>query len=161
MSDKIATRRRFFASAGAALCAPAVFAATSQPQTPKVSRLQSRVVELEDLNQLRQLSARFIRAVNAGDAKIPELRVAQIAARDFDQHAQVEFGAERARAMLRIPCEVILQAPIDAPNSVLVDMARLQGEGVLQREDSRVLELSCTRAASGWSITRVQLEDNV
>jgi len=52
---------------------------------------------------------------------------------------------------------VRLEAPIEAPGSSLVDMARLQGEGVLTRTEARVLEITCTRTSGGWRLSRAEL----
>jgi len=139
--------------------APAVFAVGASARAD--TTVESRLTELEDMNALRRLSAEFIERINAGDAVVPDTGIVRISAADFDRNAQVEINAERSLALVRLPCEVCVDEPIDAPGSVLVDMARLQDEGAVRQTYSRIAKLSCARAASGWSVARAQFEDDI
>ena len=164
MNDKTATRRGFFLKAGAAAAVPAALA-LGVPDNPasaaSSARLEARLAVLEDSNALRRLTGEFVGLVNDGkDAdKLLRATVAEIDAQDFDQHATVNVSADRHHAEIQVPCTVAVDVPIEAPDSVLIDMAQLQGEGSLRRLRTQMLILSCARTASGWTVTRARLED--
>jgi hypothetical protein len=126
-------------------------------------KLELRIADLEDANALRRLSAEFISRINAGvdTGVVFRSAVAEIVAEDFDIHAIVDISDDRRQASLRITCTVGFDVPIEAPGSVLVEMAQLQGEGSLRQMRAQILELSCARAQSGWTITRAQFVNAV
>ena len=163
MSDKTSTRRGFFLKAGAAISAPAAFTVSVPATADTSSKLELRIADLEDANALRRLSAEFISRINAGvdTGVVFRSAVAEIAAEDFDNHAIVDISDDRRQASLRITCTVGFDVPIEAPGSVLVEMAQLQGEGSLRQMRAQILELSCARAQSGWTITRAQFVNAV
>lgn len=157
MNDKTATRRAFFIRAGAMVSAPAAFAATVPAHSH--ANLEARLAILESTDALRRLSAQFIGRINAeaDTESLIGMHVASIVAVDFDSHAIVEFSNDYRHATVSIPCTAAFDTPIEAPGSVLVDMARLQGSGMLRQTHVQVLELGCARTASAWTITRAQL----
>jgi hypothetical protein len=145
MSTKdTATRRRFFFGAGAAaLAAPVAFATSVEAGAPvqaDVEALAAQLAALEDANAIRSLQrehARRLGAREAGDIAI-------------------EIAADRRTATARTPCVVPVESPIEAPGCTLVDMARAQGEGVLRRDERRVLEQTFVRREGVWQSERTQ-----
>lgn len=161
MKDKTATRRDLFVKAGAAACAPAALALGVPANAQWGSQLPQRLAELEDGNALRRLTAELIGLVNEESAVHSLLRpsVVEIAPSDFDLHATVHVDTERHHAKVLLPCTVTVDMPIDAPDSVLLDMAMLQGEGLLQQQQIQTLRLSCIRSENEWSVVQAELED--
>ena len=160
MSDTISTRRRFFAKAGAAISAPVVLV-TAGVRPAAADVLEAKVVELEDEIALRRLRLDTIADLNGGsrdalDALEQGLRQI-VADQEADAAASVVFDTDRASACVRVPCAARLEEPIEAPGSALVDMARLQGEGVVTRVEPRVLEITCARTSAGWALSGAQL----
>jgi hypothetical protein len=161
VKDRTATRRDFFIKAGVAASAPATFALGTPANAGSDSSLPKRLAELEDENALRRLTAEFVGLVNAGSDVLNLMwpSVAEIVPGDFHLHASISVDTERLRAEVRLPCTVEVDVPIDAPHSVLLDMAQLQGEGLLRQHKTRTLRLSCMRADAGWSVLHAELED--
>jgi len=161
MSDRISTRRKFFMKAAAAMSAPAVFATGISKAAPGPGALEEKLAKLEDEIALRMLRADTIADINGASRDMlaelePGLRQI-VASHESDAAASVDVSADRAVARMSVPCTAHLDAPIEAPGSSLVDMARLQGEGVVTRTDARVLEIACTRTSAGWELSRAQL----
>ena len=162
MSTTTSTRRGFFFKAGAAAAAPGAFAgaATAASADSRSSvTLASRLAELEDVAALRRIGAELIRRVNAGEPEALESNgsgVRQISG-DFDAAAQIDFVHDRREAVVRLDCKATFERPIEAPGSVLLDMARAQGEGFVRDAQVQTLELRCARAKSGWVLERARL----
>ena len=161
MNRKQATRRDFFIKAGAAASAPATLALGAAANAGPDAGLPQRLAELEHGNALRRVTAEFIGLVNAGSDVHSRLRssVAALEPADFDLHATVLIDADHCHAKVSLPCTVTIDVPIDAPNSVLLDMAKLQGEGLLQQQLTQTLRLSCSRDEARWTVTSAELDD--
>jgi len=161
MSERISTRRKFFLKAGAAMSAPAAFTTGISTAAAGPAALEEKLVKLEDEMALRRLRSDTIVEINRASRDVLdelEQGLRQIVAdHEIDATASVVVSADRAAASMCVPCTVRLEAPIEAPGSSLVDMARLQGEGVLSRTEARVLEIACTRTSAGWELGRVRL----
>jgi hypothetical protein len=69
----------------------------------------------------------------------------------------IEIARDRRTAVGRLACTVRTAAPIEAPGCTLLDMARLQGEGVVRRTEAGVLEQSFVRRGGVWRIARSEL----
>ncbi len=161
MSDRISTRRGFFLKASAAMSAPAAFVAAGEPARAATGTLEARVAALEDEIELRRLAAQLIQQVNGGSRDLLEAgnaELREIVAADVDATcSSAVIASDRKAARVRLPCTVCFDEPIDAPGSSLVDMARLQGEGVLPRLEDRMLEAHFERAAAGWKLASARL----
>jgi acyl-CoA hydrolase len=170
--DTQATRRFFFRQAGAALSAPLALAASLAPEARGEAREAdpTRVAELEDARAIVDLHRRYARVVNAGayeelsklfaepaSAQV-DVTIRALRAEDFGDRDVVEVAADRSTATARIHCTVDTATPIE-PDGTLVEMARQQGEGVLKRSESRVLEHECVRVDGRWRIKRSVFRD--
>jgi hypothetical protein len=170
MTKTAATRRSFIAIAGAALSAPvAAAAATSSmwlpPSGGRLDPLEARLAELEDLDAIRALNQAHARHVTAGthervaalfanpsDAPIdPDIR--EIAPDGFGERDAIEIAEDRQTATARLHVTVRTETAI-GPDCPLVDMARLQGGGVVSRLDSVVFENAYVRRDGVWRILR-------
>jgi len=173
-TDKVATRRRFFFGASAALAAPLaapLALAAAGPAAHAVDAagsddrdaLAARLAALEDANAIRELQRAYLRHVNAGaHSAVAELfadatrarlddAVRALAVEAADEVA-IEIAADRRTATARMACIVRTEAAIDAPGCTLVDMARAQGEGVLRRSEPRRLEQAFVQQDGVWRI---------
>jgi hypothetical protein len=166
-----ATRRSFIAIAGAALSAP-VAAASSwlPPSGGRLNPLEARLAELEDLDAIRALNQSYARHVSAGareqvaalfanpsDAPIdPDIR--EVAPDGFGEQDAIEIAADRQTATARLHVTVRTETAI-GPDCPLVEMARLQGGGVVSRLDSVVFENAYVRRDGVWKILRSTRKD--
>jgi hypothetical protein len=140
-----ATRRRFFFGAGAvALAAPVTFATASETDAGgDREALEARLAALEDTNAIRELQ---------------RAHASRVGARHVDDVAIV-IAPDRRTATARSACVVTIASPIDAPGCTLVDMARAQGEGIVRRDERRVLEQTFVRRDGVWQSERAELRD--
>ena len=140
-----ATRRSFIAAAGAAISAPVAVAASSSWLPPSGGRMdarQDRLAALED--------ERAIRALNQAHCSTTP----GIAPHDFGEHDQIEIAPDRKTATARF--SVTLHTETELELCPLVEMARLQGGGVIARAEHVVLKGVYTRGEDGWKILRVE-----
>jgi hypothetical protein len=166
-TKSIATRRRFFLQASAALAAP--IAAVHAAQDDDGATANARLATLEDVNAIRELERTFARLVNSGaHEKARELFAASWAAeidtsiRRFStdglgELGGVEISTDRQTATARTRCTVETETAI-GPNCTLVEMARLQGEGVLRRAEKRVLVSTYVKQDKAWKIAGIAFE---
>jgi hypothetical protein len=164
MSTKTPTSRRgFFGKASAALVAP-LAATQAFAAEPARSDLSARVMELEDVNAIRALQRTYARLVNAGargelaalfaepHAAHVEPDVRAITGDGFDERDVVELGSDgTATACLHCTVEVVTTI---GPTCTLVEMARMQGDGVLRRTEQRRLESAFVKVGGVWKIAR-------
>jgi hypothetical protein len=162
-TGKSATRRGFFGRAGAVLVAP-LAATQALAGDDAQSELAARLAELEDVNAIRALQRAFARAVSAGSAgelaalysdpaaAEVEAAIRSIVVDALGDGAFVELHGD-GNALVNSPCTVESAVPI-GPDCTLVEMARLQGEGVIRRSERRLLELACAKRDGAWKITR-------
>jgi len=151
MSTKAATRRTFFGRAGAALLAP-LAATTALAGEKRGDDLATRLAALEDANAIRALLQRHAHDVNAGTRPAP---AADVRALNLDPEGIVDVSSDDT-ATARVGCGVELGTPIPGADT-LVEMARLQGEGVVKRHERRVLVGSLLKRDGAWHIERVEL----
>jgi hypothetical protein len=141
-----ATRRRFFFGAGAvALATPVAFATASESAASGGDReaLEARLAALEDTKAICELQ---------------RAHAARIGARQSDDVA-IEIARDRRTATARSVCVVTIASPIDAPGCTLVDMARAQGEGVMRRDERRVLEQTFVHRDGVWQSEHAELRE--
>jgi hypothetical protein len=163
------SRRSFIRTAGVAL--PASFAAVGagvgntiplSAAAPGES-LDARLTRLQDENAIRALNQEYARYVNAGthealaslfaepaDAHIdPDVR--SVAPHGFGEHDRIEIAPDRQTATASI--EVSLNAGTAvAPDCTVVQMAREQGGGLVERTDNGILENSYVKRDGVWKI---------
>ncbi len=168
MSTKsISTRRRFFGHAGAALSAPLAIAATlaAEGQAENPVDLAARVAALEDANAIRALQQRYLRLVNSGahdevgtlfadpSTALVAHSVRSLSADRFGELDVIEVALAEGTATARLQCIVEVAIAI-GPSCTLVEMARLQGEGVVKKSERRVLESSYVKQRGVWKLER-------
>jgi hypothetical protein len=139
------TRRRFFGGA-AMLAAPLAAGAAASDD------LAARLAALEDANAIRALLRRFVEGINAHARAAPEIHVRSVS---LDADATVDV-ATNGSARAQVLCTVETATPI-ADDSTLVQMARLQGEGVIRRSERRVLDCSFAKHDGIWILERTEL----
>jgi hypothetical protein len=142
------TRRSFIAVAGAALSAPVAAAASSSWLPPSGGRsdaLATRLVHLEDLNEIRALN----------QAYLVEHSMSGISPADFGQHDVIEIAEDRQTATARLHVIVHTETALN-PDCTLVEMAQAQGEGVLRAALPVVLENTYVRRGGVWEILRTR-----
>lgn len=154
------------AVAGAALSAPIAAAAATVPsRVPEGEPLADRLTRFEDLDAIRALNQAYARHLNAGEREVlaslfvdpTGMRlddVRGIAADDLGADDAIDVRADRRTATARLHCTVQKESAI-GPNCPLVDMARLQGGGVINWTEPVVLETAYVRSDDGWKFERV------
>jgi hypothetical protein len=161
------TRRSFFWKAGAVLSAPVAAATTyaSEAAVPDSGTLK-RLAQLEDEKAIRELQETLIRHVNAGardaihasciDATAVQLDdgIRSLAPDSAAERGVIEVAVDRLTAVAATPCTALIETAI-GPNCTLVEMARLQGEGVVRHTCSGVLEGAYSKHNGVWRIERI------
>jgi hypothetical protein len=150
MTKTAATRRSFIALAGAALSAPVAAAAATLPHRVAEDPLQARLAHLEDLNEIRALNQALFSDPSSAQLE-PDIRA--ISPVDFGQHDVIEVAVDRQTATARLSVTVHTETAI-GPECTLVEMARLQGGGMIARAEPAVLENAYVRTDGVWKILR-------
>lgn len=140
-----ATRRSFMAVAGAALSAPVAAAAAALPGEIASDPAKTRLVHLEDVNEIRALN----------QAYLIERRMSGVSPADFGEHDVIEIAEDRQTAIARLHVLVHTETALD-PDCTLVEMAQAQGEGVLRAASPAVLENTYVRRGGVWMILRTR-----
>ena len=140
------TRRRFFGSA--ALLASPLAAGTAVASDD----LAARLAALEDANSIRALLRDWARGVVAGVAAAP---VANICGFTLDADVSITV-AENGTATASVPCVIETATPIDGKET-LIEMARLQGDGIVRRVERRVLHGSFVKRDGSWHFASTEL----
>jgi hypothetical protein len=147
MSNK-PTRRSFFATAGATLAAPLAATAAFAGERDAAGYLAGRRSALEDVDAIHALLA----AVLAAPARLGLDAGTHIAA---DRNDAITIAAD-GTATARVPCTVETATPIESCGT-LVEMARLQGDGVVRRSERRVLASTFVKRNGTWHIEHMEL----
>ena len=150
-SKSAATRRTFFGKAGAALVAP-LAASRAFAGEERGDDLAARLAALEDANAIRGLLQRHAQSINAGTNTAPDTNVRTLR---LDSEIAIDVAGD-GTATASVGCSVETATPI-AGGDTLVEMARLQGDGVLKRNERRVLVGSLVRRGGIWQIERLEL----
>ena len=169
-TDNVSTRRRFLCKAGAALSAPLAVAGANISASGAQDRtsIEARLADLEDVNAIRKLHRTYAALINrqahdevAGLFAVPsEARVDEsigsLSADPFGEDDVIELAPEGQSATGQFQCIVQTRTPI-GPNCTLVEMARAQGEGFIERLQRHVVEAAYVKEASVWKIRRVRM----
>jgi hypothetical protein len=137
------TRRKFFGGA-AVLAAPLAAGAAAASDD-----LAARLAALEDTNAIRALLRDWAQRVNAGAA------ATSIRSVTFDADGTIAVAAN-GTATARVPCTVETTTPIGGDDT-LVEMARLQGDGVVRRNEQRVLASTFVKRNGIWQLEQTEL----
>jgi hypothetical protein len=158
------TRRSFFCGAGAALAAPFAATVAFAGQRDGAGYVMGRLGALEDVNAIRALQQRYARLAGAGKEKKLAALFADPTRASVVEHVRsivvdgddaIEILSD-GTATARVPCIVTTATPIESCGT-LVEMARLQGEGVVKRTEHRVLTSSFVKRDGAWKIERAEL----
>ncbi len=171
-------RRTFIWKAGAALSATLASAAATtavaeskrvadpagDSASAQLTRLSHQLAMLEDANAIRQLHRAYGDALNHRLYADAAALFADTAQAHFDagvfildstreQHV-IEVAADRHTATARFSCLMKVEATL-ASSSPLVEMARQQGQGVMQWWEAGRYENSYVRSRDGWKIQQL------
>ena len=142
------TRRSFFGAAGAAVAAP--LAASAAFAADAGSDIAARLEALEDQNAIRAL----LSALLANPKRMAlDASVRNLAAERGDTITVAADGTASAR----IDCTVETATPIESCGT-LVEMARLQGDGLVVRRERRVLAGAFVKRDGVWEVASAKLE---
>jgi hypothetical protein len=164
MNDK-PTRRSFFGHAGAALAAPLAATAAFGGEHHGAAYVLGRRDALEDVNAIRVLQLTFARLVGSGRGEAIATLFADAAPATLGEHVRslvidgddaIAFSTD-GTATARVRCTVTTATPI-ADGGTLVEMARLQGDGVVKRSERRVLVSELVKRDGFWRFVNVELE---
>ncbi|HET7608141.1 MAG TPA: hypothetical protein VFL84_05655 [Gammaproteobacteria bacterium] len=140
------TRRRFFGGA--------VVLATPLAASAAVTRddIAARLAALEDASSIRALLRRHVLSINRRAGAAPETHVRSVA---LDDEATVDVASD-GTAAAQVLCTVQTAKPI-AGDGTLVEMARLQGDGVVKRSERRVLFGRFVKRNGVWALESAEL----
>ncbi len=164
MTTMQSTRRNFL-KIGSVIAAPLAAAAPGMAQAGDDAA--ERLARLEDINAIRDLAARYVMAVNAGRAeearalfvdpdRPPADDTVRFIGADAGALSAIELSADRTGARLSAACTVRTETPI-TPSCPLVEMAKLQGEGVVRAESARMLTADFVKTDGAWKIAQATL----
>jgi hypothetical protein len=166
-SNTVSTRRRFLCGAGAALSAPLTAAAIniSPANGGSPPSAEPRPGNLEEVNAIRKLQQDFARLVNrrahkavAGLFAVPskagvDAAITGLSADPVGEDDVIELAPDRQSATGLFHCTVQTETAI-GPACTLVDMARAQGDGFVERSQPCVFEVAYVKQAGAWKILR-------
>ncbi len=169
-TDNVSTRRRFLCKAGAALSAPLAVAGANVSASGAQDRtsVEARLADLEDVNRIRKLHRTYAALINrqardevAGLFAVPseatvDASVRGLSADRFGAEDVIELAPYRQSATGRFHCTVQTETAI-GPTCTLVEMARAQGEGFIERSQRHVIEAAYVKEAGVWKIRRVRM----
>ena len=164
-TNRRGTRRSFFGHAGAALAAP--FAATGAfaGELHGTRYIVGRRDAVDDVNAIRALQQRYARLVSAGSSEAIAPLFTDPARASVEEHVRsVVVDGDDAIAIYtdgtataRVPCAVTTATPIESCGT-LVEMARLQGDGLVVRSERRVLVSAFAKRDGVWRFENAKLE---
>lgn len=151
--NRTATDRRSFLKTGAIAAAPLVaMAAPAAALADDGSR--ARLARLEDEKALAALHGDMMRQVNSGDRKLAEGLTAL--APDPAHELQIAFADDGHAAICRRTCTASFRTEFTG-TSTIEQMHRLQGQGLHEHEEARVLVGEYRNGSDGWAIARLRL----
>jgi hypothetical protein len=150
--DKAATDRRSFLKTGAIVAAPLAMAAPVAALADDGTR--ARLARLEDEKTLRALHRDTLRRVNGGGHKLAEGLTALAA--DPAHELQIAFAEDGHRATCRSGCTATFRTEFTG-TSTIEQMHRLQGQGLHEHEEPRVLAAEYRKGKDGWAIEKLRL----
>ena len=144
------TRRMFFGQAGAALAAPLAATGALAAANRGDDDVATRLARLEDMNAIRAL----LPALLANPTRMAlGADIRGIAADGDDTIAVATDGTATAR----VGCTVAAATPIEG-GGTLVEMARLQGDGLVVRSEHRVLASAFVKREGSWKFESARFE---
>jgi hypothetical protein len=149
---KNTTDRRSFLKTGAIVAAPLAMAAPSAALADDGSR--ARLARLEDEKALAALHRDLVRQVNRGERKLAKGLIAL--ADDPAGELEVTFADDRLGASCRRSCTASFRTEFTG-TSTLEQMHRLQGQGLHEHEERRVLVTEYNKGKDGWTIAHLRL----
>ncbi len=158
------TRRNFLGHAGAALAAPlTATAALAGEHDAGAGNLAGRLAALEDVSAIRALQRRYVRLVGAGRGQELAALFAEPGQASIDDHVLSAVAdaddtiaiAANGTATARVTCTVETATPIESCGT-LVEMARLQGDGLVTRSETRMLESTFVKHNGTWKIEHAE-----
>jgi hypothetical protein len=141
------TRRTFFGGA-AALTAPLAISAAAAGDDAA-----ARLAALEDERAIRALVQAYAQRVTAGVERAPAANVRALA---LDADISVSIAAD-GTATARVTCTVDTATPIDG-RETLIEMARLQGDGVIVGSARRLLNSSFVKRNGTWQLLKAEFQ---
>jgi hypothetical protein len=150
--DKAATDRRSFLKSGAIVAAPLAMAMPAAALADEGTR--ARLARLEDERAIAALHREAVRQVNRGDRKLTDGLSAL--ADDPAHELQIGFADDGRRASCRRACRASFRTDFTG-HSTLEQMHRLQGQGLHEHDEARVLVAEYTRSKDGWAIKSLRL----
>jgi len=145
------TRRKFFGGA-AALAAPLAAGAAVAGERAG-DDLSARLAALEDANAIRAALQSYARRVNLGVEPPPAANVHGLT---LDSDAAIDIAAD-GTAKAEAPCTVETATPIE-PCGTLVEMASLQGDGVVKCSEPRLLVAQLRKQDGVWTCEHAELK---
>jgi hypothetical protein len=142
----VTTRRKFFWGA-AVLAAP--LAAEAAVASDDIA---ARLAALEDANAIRSLLWHHVQSINARACAAREAHLRSVA---LDADATVDVATD-GTATVQVLCTVETATPI-ADGGTLVEMARLQGDGVVKRSERRMLYGRLVKRSGVWQLETAEL----
>jgi len=150
-----ATDRRSFIKTGALAAAPlAVAVPTAAFAVDDGSK--ARLARLEDERAIEALHRDFVRRFNAGEHPVKLAKNLASLADDPSREPKVAFSDDGQRATCRRACRASFRTEF-AGASTLEKMHRLQGQGLHQHEEARVLVAEYSKGRDGWTIASLRL----
>lgn len=150
--DKASTDRRSFLKGGAIVAAPLAMAAPAAVLADDGSR--ARLARLEDEKAIAGLHSDVVRQVNRGERTLAAGLTAL--ADDPADELQIAFADGGLSASCRRACTATFRTEFTG-HSTLEQMHRLQGQGLHQHEERRVLMAEYTKGKDGWAIASLRL----
>ena len=128
----------------------------------------ARLADLEDLNRIRKLHRTYAALINRqahdevaslfavpSKATVDE-NIGSLSADRFGEEDVIELAPDRQSATGRFHCNVQTKTAI-GPSCTLVEMARAQGEGFIERSQRHVIEAAYVKQTGVWKIRRVRM----
>ncbi len=150
-----ATDRRSFVKMSALIAAPL---AVAVPATAFAADdgSKARLARLEDEKAIEVLHRELLREVNAGEALTKLAKGLTGLADDPAHAAEIAFAADGRRATCRRACRASFRTEFSGA-STLEQMHRLQGQGLHEHEERRVLITEYAKGKHGWAIASLRL----
>lgn len=162
----VSSRRRFFFGAGAALSAPlAVGTAWSAAvggvavgsgagdlgAIDAIRRLEQQLAERIRSCAADDVANLFVSPADAGSVA----RIRHLAPADFGERDVIDVAADGRSARIEVACEIEIESEIEAEGT-LAEMARLQGDGLLRRRETRTLEADLVVDEGMWKFRQLR-----
>jgi hypothetical protein len=150
MTMSQATDRRSFLKTGAIAAAPLAMAAPAAVLADDGNR--ARLGRLEDEKALAALHRDLVGQINRGERDLGVTALAHDPAHEL----QIAFADNGLEATCRRACSASVRTEFTG-HSTLEQMHRLQGQGLHEHEEGRVLVAEYRKGKDGWSVNSLRL----